>query len=390
VEKIMAYTRLIGSLLLKQILYLGEKDYLIDKHGEIKEVGPDYAGKARLIILGKNLYFETLETFPFSSVKEIRSAVKTDIHAFSPFETDLFFVRRIGETGERTSVNLWFVNKAGCERLQTLSPLFILPETALLPFVGDVLPIVYAIRKTNDERLFSFVREDGAVKSMAPQKDRADLTLFKRSVGGRTIEAPVKEVTEWEGYLGMIQIALYHIPKKTALSFTNRDYFSTSFDKKPLIVGIAVATVLFFMYTGLSIFMPYMAARDLHREDKALSLNLSGLLEKQERLDIFRQRHKALTERLNSYTYKIPLLNLLNTALPEDTTIKQLTVAGNMVEMRGVVPKATALLSALSQTQEVKNAKFTTPLRQDSKTGMEIFSLTFVYEQGKDLSEGGR
>lgn len=386
----MVYRRLMRDLLFNRILYLGEKTYLIDKEGRIKETGDHDAGGARLIVLGKNLYFETLKTFPFSSVKDIRSAVKTDIHAFSPFETDLFLVRRIGETGERTSVNLWFVNKAGCERLRALSPLFIIPETALLPFVNNALPTVYAIRKTNDERLFSFVREDGAVKSMAPHRDKEDITLFKRSVGGRAIEAPVKEVTEWEGYFGMVQNALYAIPPKTALSFTNRDYFSTSFDKKPLSVGIAVAAVLFFVYTGLSLFMPYMDAKYLNREDKALSLNLSGLLEKQDTVVKYQQRHKALAERLNRYTYKVPLLNLLNTVLPEDTTVRQFTAAGNMVEVRGVVPEATALLSALTQVKEVKTAQFTSPLRQDAKTGMEAFTLTFVYEQGKNPGEGGR
>jgi hypothetical protein len=389
-EKIMAYRRFMRDLLFNRILYLGEKIYLIDKDGQIEETGDHDAGGARLIVLGKNHYFETLKTFPFSSVKDIRSAVKTDIHAFSPFETDLFLVKRISETGERTSVNLWFVNKAGCEKLQALSPLFIIPETALLPFVGDALPTVYAIRKTNDERLFSFVREDGGVKSMAPQRDSADLTLFKRSVGGRAIEAPVREVTEWEGYFGMIQTSLYEIPPKTAFSFTNRDYFSTSFNKKPLSVGIAVAVVLFFMYTGLSLFMPYMAVKGLNREDKALSLNLSGLLEKQDMVVKYQQRHKALAEKLNRYTYKVPLLNLLNTVLPEETTVRQFTAAGNMVEIRGVVPEATALLTALTQVKEVKTAQFTSPLRQDPKTGMEAFTLTFVYEQDENLGEGGR
>ena len=131
----MVYRRFMRDILFNRILYLGEKTYLIGKEGEIKETGDNDTGGARLIILGKNLYFETLKTFPFSSTKDIRSAIKTDILAFSPFETDLFHVRRISETGERTNVNLWFVNKAGCEKLQALSPLFIVPETALLPSI---------------------------------------------------------------------------------------------------------------------------------------------------------------------------------------------------------------------------------------------------------------
>jgi hypothetical protein len=386
----MVYARLITSLLVNRILYLGEKSYLVDKDGEIKEVGLDYAEKARLVILGKNHYFETLKTFPFSSVKEIRSAVKTDIHAFSPFETDLFFVRRIGETGEKTSVNLWFVNKAGCERLQTLSPLFILPETALLPSVKGPYPIVYSVRKTDNDHLLSFVNEDGAARSMSLHGTQMDITHFKRAVGGDAKEYPVKAVTKWEDYLAMLQEALYDMPKKDFPIFTKPDYLSMNFNKRTWSVGIAVAAGLFFLYTGLSVLMPYLAAKDLDAEDKAISSNLSGLLAKQDRIDSTYQRHIALAERLARYTNKTGILNLLNTVLPEDTAIRQFTVAGNLVEMRGMVPKATVLLSALTQVKEVKKAKFTTPLRQDSKTGMEVFTLTFVYEQDKGLSEGIR
>jgi general secretion pathway protein L len=87
-----------------------------------------------------------------------------------------------------------------------------------------------------------------------------------------------------------------------------------------------------------------------------------------------------LAERLNRYTYKLPLINLLNKVLPEETTIRQLTVSGNMVEMRGTVPKASELLGSLSQGHGVKNARFISPLKEDKKTGMEIFRLTFIFD----------
>ena len=127
----MAYRKVMGNFLFNRTLYLGEKTYLIDEGGEIKEVGSDYAGGARLIVLGKNHYFETLKTFSFSGIKDIRSAIRTDIHAYSPFDTDIFLIRKIGETDERTSVNLWFVNKAIHESLQALSPLFIISQVRL-------------------------------------------------------------------------------------------------------------------------------------------------------------------------------------------------------------------------------------------------------------------
>ena len=89
----MIHKKLFAELLFKKILYLGEKNYLIHRNGKIEGVSADHGQKVRLIVLGKKHYFETLKSFPFSNIKEIRSAIEMDITAFSPFKTDRFFVR---------------------------------------------------------------------------------------------------------------------------------------------------------------------------------------------------------------------------------------------------------------------------------------------------------
>lgn len=378
----MVHKRLLAAVLFKKILYLGEKNYLIHRHGKIEEIGADYIGKVRLIVLGKKYYFETLKSFPFSNIKEIRSSIEMDITAFSPFKTDRFFVRKIGESDESTKVNLWFIDNKIANTLRTLSPLILIPETALLSFLDESSPRIYTIRNKDEESLSVYIGRDRAVKSMTSRQNRVDLERFRRSVGAEARDCPARDIVGIEEYLALFPAILYGMPMRSLLGFANPDSFSLKVNKKQLSMGLATAAFLFLLYTGLSGLLPYYADKSLQEEDKTLFLSLSGLLKKQEMVDIYHKKQKELAERVTNYTYKLPLINLLNTILPEETRIRQLTVSGNMVEMRGTVPRASELLGALSQGKGIKNARFTSPLREDKKTGMEIFRLTFIFEQG--------
>ena len=144
--------------------------------------------------------------------------------------------------------------------------------------------------------------------------------------------------------------------------------------------GLALTAALFIIYIGLSASLPYYINKNLKKEDRVLSASLSGLLKKQESIEIYQQKQKELAKRVKSYTYKLPLMNLLARVLPEDTIIRQLVFSGNIVEMRGKTAKASELLEVLSKEDKIKNARFTSPLREDKKTGREIFRLMFVYE----------
>lgn len=380
-EKIVTPRNLPGKLLFNKILYLGERNYLIYRHGKIEEVGTDYGGKVRLIVIGKKYYFETLKTFPFSSIKEIRSAIEMDIATFSPFNTDRFIVRKMKETDEGAKVNLWFIDNKITGTLQTLSPFIFIPETALLSFLGEGFPRIYIIHHKYEEILLVYIGADGAVRSMTARLNKVDLEGFRRSIGAEATDCQARDIEGIDKYLALFPDILNSMPLKSLLRFVNPDSFSLRVKKKYLKTGLATAAGLFFLYICSSALLPYFVHKRLQEEDKTLSMNLSGLLNKQEMVETYHNRQKELAERVNSYTYKLPLINLLNTILPEETAIRQFTVSGNVVEIRGTVPKASELLSALSQGKGIKNVRFTSPLRQDKKTGMEIFTLTFIFEQ---------
>lgn len=365
-------------VLFKKFLYIGKKNYLIHRNGKIEVVKPDYREKNRLVILAKKYYFETLKSFPFSGIKEIKSAIAMDITAYSPFQTDSFFVKKIGQTDENTRVNIWFINNRIGNLLKDLSPLVVIPETALLSFLDEPVPMIYTIHNKDDENFLVCIGPERAVKSIISRQ--MDIESFKRIIGAGARDYPVRKILRFEEYLALFPGILYSLSLRNLSGFVNSDAFFLKINKVQLIMGLAATGLLFFLYTGLSGLLPYYVNKKLQKEDQALSIGLSGFLKTRELVDVYHQKQKELAEIINKYPYKLSLMNLLNTTLPEDTVIRQLTISGNIVEIKGVVPGASVLLEALSQANGIKNAKFTSPLRKDRKTGLEFFTLTFIYK----------
>ena len=69
---------LVGRYFSKKIFYVGEKFYQIKRDLSIEEVDQKHIKKAGAIVLGKRFYFETSRKFPFSNIKDLKSAIAID------------------------------------------------------------------------------------------------------------------------------------------------------------------------------------------------------------------------------------------------------------------------------------------------------------------------
>jgi len=374
------YSWFIASLGPRKILYIGKNECFIWRGGGIEEVGAGFKGKARFVVLGKEFYFETIRSFPFANLGEIRDAVKTDMATFSPFETELFFAKKIGGTGEHTSVNLWFVSPGILKRLRQLSPFLLIPETALFALHQDSKGTLYEINRNSGESLFCYIGRDGGVRSTLSHGEQPDLQGFRRSVGREARDSTIKRVRDNHQYAQLLWEMLLGGSLLGFSPFLTIRSFSSGLEWPTVKRGLATALVMFLIYTFLSAFLPFYHLNRLIKEDKAISTNLASLLKKQELIDDFCRKERALAGKINAYPYKLPIILTINNALPDKARIEQLTISGNKVVIRGVAPKASQVLSALSSARGVKEAGFSSPLRKDRKSGMEIFTLTFVSE----------
>ena len=381
-EKIISIRKFVGRILFRSILYYGPEKYLFGTEGPIREVGGDRLKRVDIVVLNKRHYFETSKTFPFSSLKDIRSAVTMDISSMAPFKTDRFFVRKIAEEDGKATLNIWFIDPELCNVFD-LSPRLIIPESALLSFLNEGVGKIYSIDRGR-ENLLVHAGTDLLVKSITGRDGDEGLLSFRRTIGAEARDCTVTVVKGMEEYLSLLCGILETIPLKRMLPFVNRDRFSLSGSQRNLKWNLGTGAVLICLFICLSFLLPYLAASRLESEDKALSHNLRQVLKSREDLEYFRKKQEGPTKRINNYPYKIELISLLNKLLPEKTRIRLFTVSGNMVEIQGTTSKGSELLSALGKEKGIKNAKFTAPIKQDKKSGMEIFSLSFAYEGNRN------
>ena len=252
----------------------------------------------------------------------------------------------------------------------------------LLPFLDEGVGKIYAIN-TDGNNLLAYAGADRLVMSMTSRDGDRDLVSFKRTIGAEARDCTVTVIHGMKEHLSMLRGILERMPLKMMLPFVNRDMASLPGSKRNMKWGLGTGAVLIGLFMCLSFLLPYFAMSRLALEDKALSRNLREVLKSREDVEYYYDRQVGMAKRMSQYPYKIKLISLLNELLSGKTRIRQLTISGNMVEIRGSTPKGSELLSAIGTGKGIKNVRFTESVKQDRKTGLEIFSVSFVYE-GKE------
>ncbi|RKZ27496.1 hypothetical protein DRQ26_03030 [bacterium] len=372
---------LLHALILKKVLYMGQEKYLISRSGIIDKADENFKGKAQVVILGKEFYFEAVQTFPFLNLRDIRSAVKMDMETYSPFNTSIFFARKIAEKGDHAIVNLWFVDPGVVERVQEFSPYLVIPETALLCLHQDSRPAIYVVNRLPAKRLLLYSEKNGAVKSLLSPAGEPDLENFRRCMGREAKDCPVKQIEDMKKYCGLLHKIFFDTSIMSLSFFLTLDSFSSNIEWSILKKGLTAALLLLFMYASLYALLPYYEMKSLAREDSRLSAGLSFLLEKEKRIKDLCRRQKIFAEKINNYTYKLPVIMTISSILPRGSIIRELTIAGNKVVMKGTAPKASEVLASLNRAKNVGNAGFSSPVRQERKSKMEIFTIAFEVDK---------
>lgn len=369
-------TTLLGS----HFLYLGRENALRVRKGRIEVETPiDDAGKIRLLVLGKSHYYETIRSFPFVNIKEIREAVIMDIPAYSPFETQLFLMKKVYVPDGGCRVNLWFIHPSAVECLNRLSPMIIIPESGLLAMAKNSAQNLYHIQKQEKEALWVYVGKDMLTQSIDVCNGQIEQETFTRMIGGNADKYAVKEIADTQDYMEMLHEALLNISLNSIAPFLFPVKSLARFNPKNLKIGLSVAAGLFLIYMAVIVTLPYFAESGLKEADKEITPQVASLMKNQLQLEALYARQKELIGILRKHVPKLPLLIMLNEVLPEDTIIFQLLTAGNTVELKGMTPKSTALLEALSSRPAIQNARYTAPIRQDQASSREVFTLSFIY-----------
>jgi Tfp pilus assembly protein PilN len=123
--------------------------------------------------------------------------------------------------------------------------------------------------------------------------------------------------------------------------------------------------------------MIHQKKNDLQHMDHSLRQQTESLVEKRNQLETDMERLVFFHDLTRSYWSRTLLIQSLMETAPKGLRIKKLEIFGSTVEIEGLAPNASAFMTALSSKKEIQAARFTSPLKKDSKTGMEKFTLVF-------------
>ena len=370
------------ELLWNKMLYLGNAHFVIHNRSDIIPVDIAALKKAWLVILGKKYYFETVRTFPFSTMRDIRDAVMMDISTYAPFETQLMLLRKRDLPDGGCRVNLWFVHPDAMAHLRRLSTVFVMPESALLSLTPDSKETMYHLSHSEWDTWIG-IGSDHLSQSVFAARGQINHEKMVRILGGNAGAFTVFDMSDIQSYVALLHASLRRLPVTSLMPFVIFEKSAVRMNAQQIKWGIAGAAGLLMLYMGISAYIPYHVKSGFIAEEKQLTGQINTLIEKQRQVDQYEKKRNELVENMRSYTPKLPLLLMLNAILPEKTTIQELTMARNVVEIKGLTPKTTDFLDILSRRPEIQNARFTASVREEKGTSLEVFSLGFNYNPEK-------
>ena len=371
--------RLAGKWLSKKVLYLGDVPLSLSESGAVQNASSTDISTARIVVIGKRHYYEATRHFSFKKIREIKSAVMLDPGVYSPFPAARCYVRKIHQTDDGVTVNLWFVSPDAAAVLEKQFISLAIPETALLLLHSREQSQIFEVN-LEGKMLLSWAGKTGAVQSIRSDSRKADdLENFRRTVGQGATDCPVVRLTDWREYAAFLFEVIGEISLNHIYPFVNINGYSIALDPRAFKWGCYSAAVFFLIYTGLSTAIPYRVGQKLEKEEQAISVEAAGLIEKQNQIEEVLRKQKILAAPINAYSSRYQLLTMFQKVLPENTKIKQLNVSDNRVEIHGETPSATALLTNLSGTEGIQNAQFISPVQKETKTGRDSFTLSFIF-----------
>jgi hypothetical protein len=337
---------------------------------------PKKIKKARVTILAKDTYFETERSFPFSSLNDIKDAVKSDISEYSPFDTDLLFLRKIDETEGKTRVNLWFVKKDIAEAVLQLSPVLIFPETFILIFAGKDGPTFFDITKNGEKKLFVYVDQNSAVKSLESNSGSNIMEGFAR-VCNKPDSTRVMTITDSKDLMDFLETELPNVPFYEGVRCLNRSFYSFESMGKIGLRYLYLGLLVIFIYTGASVWLVSHKKNQLESLEKQIINKAASLIEKRNLLEKRVDRLNLLKNMVEGYQPRTTLIRMISKIAPQGTLIKRITISGQTVEIEGAAPDASAFMEALAKAEGILDPRFTSPIKKDKTTGLDRFKLLF-------------
>lgn len=368
----MLFSKFLDKLKKRIFLRLASKGTRLDLDGN------RYDGFPAFLILTRDLYRESVKTYPLESRRELEKVLK--LRTFNKNEVCFSDIHKITDGGFLVKDYIFDKETLGDD---SNLPLFAIPESAIVSdFVanGRIASI-----KTKDTPYFIYKNGDVARSALA-KGNHSEPIRFAASVG-----APFDAVSD------MQEITLSGV-------YDGYDVFTSCFKRmswcflpfkkerisawfvKPAVIISAIA-VLHIITT--SAYLYYLDNKLLNEYDKNRSILVTANRLTSD-VNALESRIKSLNRVSSEMNLVSPMWSVIGVFKTERAEINSVTYIEKEIVVQGTHQSASELLATLQGLTEVKTATFDSPVL--SRNNQEVFAIRFTLNSnaltGSEIQEG--
>ncbi|MDD5462794.1 MAG: PilN domain-containing protein [Methylococcales bacterium] len=139
---------------------------------------------------------------------------------------------------------------------------------------------------------------------------------------------------------------------------------------------VTMACILLAAVIALPVLFEYQSVKTLQRKTLALEKDAKKVRELQANLDSVIDETRQLISEKKAKPPVIEILNVLSTLIKNDTWLSYLQYSDGHLQIQGESPAASTLIAVLEASEPFANARFVSPVTQDSLTKLERFQIT--------------
>jgi general secretion pathway protein L len=127
---------------------------------------------------------------------------------------------------------------------------------------------------------------------------------------------------------------------------------------------------------ALPVWFEYQAVNLLRERTGEIEKEAKNIKQLQAEIDQVIGETSALIEMKNSAPPMLEMLNSLSALINNDTWLSYAHYSDGHLQIQGESPAASGLIAVLEDSALFSNAKFVSPVTQDTTTGLERFQIT--------------
>lgn len=329
--------------------------FLLNEQGDLVLSEVEKPSSAKILILARKYYQESVKTYPLTNKKEITKLLAME----SLVSEQSHIVWQAKE--EQTTVNLWLFDKDAPRGGLTL------PESLLLAMTINEKEIVEYSGKQN-----AFLcRFNQAVYSSIKSSLISNSYFFAQSVG--ISENDSEQIITSNAFAEKLVQGIAKLPINLLTSFFAKVSDST---KSLIALKVFVPIVsVFSLYLVLS--SAYLVINNISLKSELDSRKevINSALDQQQKYDQNSRRYQQLQKFYQSQSLLSPFW-LVITDITPNSELTNLRLINDRFVMRGKAEKATTILEQVNNLAYVADAKFDFPTRQ--VRGKESFVISFT------------